>query len=115
MIQLKVQIAVDSVCPNHGISFGRLNDKTTWRIQFKDEATDPQRAAAQSVVDALDIDAALNPTQDEQAAEAVSRIDRFRFEMDFAIENRVRVLEGKAAITRAVYLAALKAAWKAMP
>ncbi len=35
--------------------------------------------------------------------------DRLHFEVHFDLENRVRALEGKAAITRAQYRAALKA------
>jgi hypothetical protein len=35
--------------------------------------------------------------------------DRLQFDIHFDLENRVRVLEGKAAITRAQYRAALKA------
>jgi hypothetical protein len=109
----KLTSAIAAVCPIHGVSIGSKDDKATWRIDFKDEATEPQRTSAQGVVDAFDVNAV--PTPDELAEQAVSRIDRFRFEMDFAIENRVRVLEGKAPITRTVYLNALKAAWKAMP
>lgn len=46
--------AVAAVCPIESISYGRKDDKQTWRIDFLPEATDEQRAAAQAVVDAFD-------------------------------------------------------------
>ena len=49
----KLDAAIKAVCPIDGISIGKPNDKTTWLIQFRPEATAPQRAAAQSVVDAF--------------------------------------------------------------
>lgn len=61
-IQQSVQEAVDAVCPNFGIEFGRIADKTTWAIHFKDEATEDERAAAQAVLDAFD------PTKETQIA-----------------------------------------------
>ena len=50
-IAQKLDIAIKAACPIHGVSIGRKDDKQTWRIDFKDEATSEQRAAAQSVVD----------------------------------------------------------------
>ena len=44
-----------SVCPINGIGLGALNDKSTWRIDFKPEATVQQRADAQAVVAAFDV------------------------------------------------------------
>lgn len=41
---------VQKVCPIHGISFGKLDDRATWKIHFHDEATDEQRAAAQEAL-----------------------------------------------------------------
>lgn len=46
--------AIKAVAPIHGISVGRKDDKATWRIDFKEEATAEQRAAAQAVIDAFD-------------------------------------------------------------
>lgn len=42
--------AVSDVCPIHGVSIGSAEDKATWRIDFKDEASSEQRAAARHVV-----------------------------------------------------------------
>lgn len=46
--------AIRAVCPIHGVSVGRANDKTTWRIDFTSDATPEQRVAAQAVVAAFD-------------------------------------------------------------
>lgn len=46
--------AIRAVCPIHGVSIGRQNDKTTWRIDFTLDAAPEQRVAAQAVVDAFD-------------------------------------------------------------
>lgn len=61
------------------------------------------------------------PTAGELAAEANDRqeryldaFDRLQFELHFDIENRVRVLEGKAAITRVQYRNALKTRLQAL-
>ncbi len=45
--------AIKAVCPIDGISIGRKDNKATWRIDFKDEATPEQRTAAQAVMDAF--------------------------------------------------------------
>lgn len=54
-IAARLDEAVKAVCPIFGVSIGLPGDKTTWRISFKDEATAEQRAAAQAVVDAFDL------------------------------------------------------------
>lgn len=69
-IQGKAQAAVDAVCPNFGISFGRLDDKTTWRIDFKPEATAEERAAAQAAIDAFDVEREVGRARDAGAAMA---------------------------------------------
>ena len=48
---------IKAVCPTHGVSVGRKEDKSTWRIDFKDEATQAEKDAAQLVVDNFDINA----------------------------------------------------------
>jgi len=55
MIAAKITEAVRAVCPIHGVSIGRKDDKATWRIDFKDEATPKQRADAKAVLDAFDV------------------------------------------------------------
>src|SRR4051812_41078662 len=49
---------------------------------------------------------------DLRAGVAVDGTDRLWFEVNFDQENRIRALEGKAAITRAQYRNALITAWK---
>ena len=55
------------VAPVDGVSIGNNANKTTWRIDFKLEATPAQRAAAQAVV------AAFNVTAEEQKLLAVEQ------------------------------------------
>jgi hypothetical protein len=50
----KLDAAVRAVCPIHGVSIGRPDDKTTWRIDVRDEATAQQRGAAQTALNAFD-------------------------------------------------------------
>lgn len=48
--ELHEQVA--AVAPITGLDFGSLSDKSTWTVQFKAEATDAQKQAAQAVIDA---------------------------------------------------------------
>jgi hypothetical protein len=43
------------IAPIKGVSIGIKNDKSTWRIDFKDEATTSQRQAARDVILAFDV------------------------------------------------------------
>jgi hypothetical protein len=52
--------------------------------------------------------------QDTRAQRYIDGLDRLWFEVNFDQENRVRALEGKAAITRAQYRDALINRWKAL-
>jgi hypothetical protein len=54
------------------------------------------------------------PTQNARAMFEVDAQDRLLFELEFDQENRLRVLEGKAAVTKAQYRDALIARWKAL-
>lgn len=42
---------IKKICPIHGISFPKLNDKSGWRIDFEDSATPEQRQAAIEYID----------------------------------------------------------------
>ena len=42
------------VCPIEGVSVGRVHDRSTWRIQYRPEATEGQREAACVVMAAFD-------------------------------------------------------------
>lgn len=50
-----VHTLVEAQAPIGGISIGNRNDKTTWQITFKPEATPAQRSAAQGVIDTFDL------------------------------------------------------------
>ena len=45
--------AIRAVCPIDGVCVGRWENRDTWRVDFKPEATDAQRAMACDVVNAF--------------------------------------------------------------
>lgn len=47
--------ALRAVCPIIGVSIGRKDDKSTWRIDFDATATPDQRRAASVVVEKFDV------------------------------------------------------------
>jgi len=63
-IVLQLHEKIITVCPIHGVSIGRRDDKATWRIDFKDEATEQQRSAARVVLDAFDANQPDDPAKD---------------------------------------------------
>ena len=65
----KLDHALAAVCSIHGVSIGRWNDRATWRIDFKDEATKAERAAAQKVL------ASFVPQEEKPA---VSELDELK-------------------------------------
>lgn len=62
--------AIAAVCPIHGVSIGRKDDKTTWRIDFANDATDPQRAAARAVLEGFNLAAERAKEQAKRDREA---------------------------------------------
>jgi hypothetical protein len=69
-IATKLDQAIKAVCPIHGVSIGRADDKQTWRIDFKDEATREQREAGQSAL------TAFNPDDPKiEAVETIAKIE----------------------------------------
>lgn len=58
-IAAKLDAAIKAVCPIHGVSIGRADDKQTWRIDYADDATAEQREAAQSVLVSFNPDAPI--------------------------------------------------------
>lgn len=48
--------AIAAVAPITGVSIGRWDDRTTWRISFRDEATESQKQEALKVLAAYDPD-----------------------------------------------------------
>ena len=53
-VALELHEKVSAAAPISGVSIGKKDDKATWRIDFKPEATPEQRAAAQQVLQEFD-------------------------------------------------------------
>lgn len=92
--------ALKAVCPILGVSIGRVNDKSTWRIDFTDEATSEQRAAAQAVVDAFDVNGAEAAAIGE--ANESARTKRSRAEQVDEIERRMSLGASQEEINTAL-------------
>ena len=61
--------------PIHGISIGRKDDRSTWRIDFAPDATDGQRALAAQIVAEFDtVKAAHNEDIDRQIAALEAKV-----------------------------------------
>lgn len=54
----QLHAAIAAVCPIHGVSIGRKDDKATWRIDFADDATEQQKTAARLTLSTFDVAAA---------------------------------------------------------
>lgn len=61
LVASDIHNAVAAVCPINGISIGDISDRATWRIDFAANAGEQQKAAAQGVIDNLDVSAAPVP------------------------------------------------------
>jgi hypothetical protein len=57
----KLDAAIRAVCPIEGVLIGDEGNKATWSIQFRPEATAPQKTAAQAALNAFDPVAAELP------------------------------------------------------
>ena len=78
-IAIKLTNKLDSAgIPVHGVSIGRVNDKKTWRIDFKDEASLAQRSYAKQILDDYD---------DTKIPDPVSEFDQ--------LKARIKELEDK--------------------
>lgn len=67
---------VSEVAPITGVSLGKIDDKSTWKIIFKPEATPEQRAAAAQIVREFDpaVDAVAPKTELQQAKEEIEAL-----------------------------------------
>ena len=54
-IALALDTAIKEVCPIDGVSIGSLTDRSLWRVDFKNEATQEQRQAAIAVLEAFEL------------------------------------------------------------
>ncbi len=71
---VRLDTALKAVCPIYGVSVGDPQDKATWRIDFKPEATQGQREAAAQVMAAfIWTDEVVDATQQENAEQSAAR------------------------------------------
>lgn len=54
MIEIVTQ-EIRKIAPVQGVSLGRLDDKSTWRIDFEANATKKERRDAQAYINSLDL------------------------------------------------------------
>lgn len=66
----QLHAAIAAVCPIHGVSIGRKDDKATWRIDFAPEADDAKKAAARAVLEGFDLAAARAAEQAKRTRDA---------------------------------------------
>ncbi len=85
---------VAKVCPIFGVSLKDESDKNTWRIDFKPEATEEQRAAAVLALQGFDLDA---EEAKEQAEKLKEEQDARAAKDDVAIKQLVRRTPAQAA------------------
>lgn len=52
----KLHAAVAAKAPIYGVSIGKRDDKSTWVIHFKPEATEQQRTDAQEALEAVQVE-----------------------------------------------------------
>lgn len=80
--------AIAAVCPIVGVSIGRIADRSTWRIDFAEEATPAQRAAARNVLSSFD------PVAAQRVAEAKLKILSLEGGQDRAMREAVLTVLG---------------------
>ena len=86
MIAQALDKAVKAVAPIHGVSIGKKNVKSTWRIDFKDEATQAEKDAAQLVIDNFKIaDVVVAEALQKKKDTAVRAIQKSRDEAELEI------------------------------
>lgn len=81
----RITSSISDTCPISGVSIGRVDDKSTWRIDFEADATAEQRAAALAVLKSFD---ASRPTAEMVAAERKRRL-AIGFDYDFGDQRGV--------------------------
>jgi Ser-tRNA(Ala) deacylase AlaX len=89
--------AIKQVCPIDGVSIGRKEDKSTWRIDFKDEATQAEKEAAQLVVDNFDINA-KDPIE-----ERIKEYGTAEEQIEYMVENGFEALKARNNLIKNKY------------
>jgi len=83
--------ALAELCPIDGFSIGNPADRASWRIEFSDDATEAQRAAAFAVLAAFDPE----PAEQPQVLSKLSIVDRLS---DAELEIFVALRSGTASV-----------------
>ena len=68
---MNIEEKIKEVCPIYGISMANATDKTTWRIDFKPEATNKQKKDARDLIDKYTV-----KTFDQEREENEKDIDK---------------------------------------
>jgi len=101
--------------PFTGVSFVEIGNRTTWLVHFAPEATDPQKAQAQSILDTVAIDAAAQHAQDRRDVQAfVSDMPLVEKAINLTILDQVNFIRARlptplGAITPQQWIDAVKA------
>lgn len=86
-------IAISALAPVSGVSVGRINDKSTWRVDFNN-ATPAQRQSVEAFIQSFDVTAGFNLLKlQNERKEATNKFDKEdrRFAMVLIDEiNRLR-------------------------
>jgi len=61
----RLDAQLKAICPCTGVSIGRWDNKTSWRVDFLPGATQAEKDAAQAVIDNFDPNADHSETDDE--------------------------------------------------
>jgi len=72
LVELDRQIK--AVCPIYGVALVDKTDKSTWRIDFKPEATAQQKLDVQAVVSAFDVTAEEKKLKDADQAKVDKKV-----------------------------------------
>lgn len=94
---LSAEIA--AVCPINGVSIGRWDDRATWQVDYKPEATPEQRGAAQTVINTFDV---LTVEKKEIAADVDTEAERRRLKVITPGSGMALTYQEKLAQARSV-------------
>lgn len=97
---------------NHLVPEPQCRTANNQIIAWTDSRTQPTQTEIDAVTDADMVSSELDTEANN--ALSISKIERLLFEINFDQENRLRVLEGGAAITKTQYKNALVTKYKAL-
>lgn len=60
---------ISKVCPIVGVSIGDENDKATWRIDFKNEATKEQKQKAMTILNSFVYEEIIEKSLEDRVAD----------------------------------------------